>query len=267
MPEIADLLTHFLVRAAIPAILFGQHSPAVAFDVASIKIAIPSSANPRFADAQDRMIDQAPIGYLPMQSGRVHIRDLSLSSLVAIACRIRRRDIIGPAWLADQRFDIDAVLPKDVPPERANEMLRSLLHERFGLRLHKERRQVNGFALRIGKGGFRLHERAANPADARQDRVRETPARLNKESVPEGSHSTFLSGSLSDLADILSLYTSGPVLDMAGIRGRYDFVLDREPGPDSPALFESVRSFGLKLEPRKLPRDLIVIDAINRRPT
>src|SRR4051812_18523700 len=49
--------------------------------------------------------------------------------------------IAAPEWIKTERFDIDAKTPGTVPQQRAMSMLRQLLGERFGLKVHYETRQ------------------------------------------------------------------------------------------------------------------------------
>ena len=84
------------------------------------------------------------------------MRNQSLLNLVAAAYRVRMSHISGPAWMSEQRFDVDAKIPEDAPPGQVNEMLQALLAERFGLRLHSESRSETGYALVVGKNGPKL---------------------------------------------------------------------------------------------------------------
>src|SRR5205814_7638761 len=78
-----------------------------------------------------------------------------------------------------------------------------------------------------------------------------------------------------------------PVLNMTGLKGRYDFVLDittfmpqqhgpaPAPGEGQPAPMDPVsilqialpQQLGLKLESRKMPIEMLVIDHIEKAPT
>ena len=70
-----------------------------------------------------------------------------------------------------------------------------------------------------------------------------------------------------------------PVVDQTGLTGAFDFKLDWAPAPRAPdaatadplpgpTIFEAVESqLGLKLESKKLPLPMIVIDRVDRVPT
>jgi uncharacterized protein (TIGR03435 family) len=96
------------------------------------------------------------------------------------------------------------------------------------------------------------------------------------------------------LADSLTRYMDRPVTDMTGVTGKFDFTLDLTPedyrallirsavgagvnlppealrlldGANDESLHTSLRSLGLKLEPRKAPLDVLLIDQVNKVPT
>jgi uncharacterized protein (TIGR03435 family) len=89
------------------------------------------------------------------------------------------------------------------------------------------------------------------------------------------------------IMDTLSKLMDRPVVDMTGLTGRYDFSLEysvtelknlvRASGADAsqipdfggeqPSIFTSVESLGLKLEARKAPVKVIVIDSVQKTPT
>ena len=82
---------------------------------------------------------------------------------------------------------------------------------------------------------------------------------------------------MSDYAATLSGPLRTPVVDMTGLTGRYDFEVNLEPylpGGSDPQqeMVDVVRAafrdqLGLKLDSRKLPMEIIVIDRAERVPT
>jgi len=92
----------------------------------------------------------------------------------------------------------------------------------------------------------------------------------------------------------LELYTDRPVVDMTDLTGTYDFTLEITAedyqamlvraavtagltlppdalrlldGATLPSLFDSLQKVGLKLDARKAPLDVLVIDEIRKTPT
>src|SRR5690349_7671911 len=84
------------------------------FEVASIKPAAPK--DDQMPDNIRRMMrtrmdsSRAP-GWLPMDKGRVTLRDWTLTHMVAAAYRVRTSQVSGPAWMEDVTFDVEAKIP------------------------------------------------------------------------------------------------------------------------------------------------------------
>jgi uncharacterized protein (TIGR03435 family) len=77
---------------------------------------------------------------------------------------------------------------------------------------------------------------------------------------------------LDGLASMLAIATHRPVSNRSGIQGAYDFDLRfaavSDPGSGLPDLFTAVQEqLGLKLEPAKVPVEMLVIDHVERVPT
>ena len=91
------------------------------------------------------------------------------------------------------------------------------------------------------------------------------------------------------MVDLLGRFLERPVIDMTGLTGRYDFFLDvgfedmiqlakaagmsipiQAPAPAEPgssSVFTAIQPYGLKLEPRKAPIEMLVIDHVEKTPT
>lgn len=227
-------------RLATLIILAGSAMAQPAFDVASVK-----------PDASETGVDRIKIG-----SGNVIIENVSLRRLISRAYDIPDNQqylLSGPDWLESEHFDISAkynptIKDDDVPP-----MLLSLLTERFKLAAHRETRQISGYALLVGKNGPKLRP-AASPRPFANFRAL-------------SGHAEGTSVSMPDLVDRLSRATfqlDRPVVDFTGLTGRYDFTLDWVPtDPSFSALEEQL---GLRLEGRKLPLEILIVDHADRVP-
>jgi uncharacterized protein (TIGR03435 family) len=207
--------------------------------------------------------------------GRVDFSNVTLKSVITRAYGVKPHQISGPAWLDSERYDIVATIPAGAPREQIPTMLQSMLADRFKLAVHREQKVMPVYALVAGKNGPKLHE-----ADAE--------AGLRISMGPKGRQ---LNGkvSLSRLADALSNWMDRPVLDMTEIKGIYDIDLEWTPdegqpgaprlapageagrpeaGGDSPSIFIAVQEkLGLKLEGRKSPAEIIVVDHAEKAPT
>lgn len=127
------------------------------FDVASVKPSAPQEGGRgALAMMMERMSDSQPRGWLPAEKGRLRLENRSLRSLIAAAYGARSSEVSGPAWMADARFEVQATFPEGTKKEALTEMLRNLLAERFGLVVHREDKEVPGYALTEAKGGAKL---------------------------------------------------------------------------------------------------------------
>jgi uncharacterized protein (TIGR03435 family) len=233
------------MRAVIYLILIAvctAAAPIPAFEVASIK-----------PDKSETGVDTIKIS-----KGNLIIRNVSLKRLISMAYGIpdsREYLLSGPDWLDSERFDISAKYPPETPDQDALAMLGNLLGERFSLALHRETRQISGYALMIGKGGPKLQS-AARPDPFPMFRAL-------------SGHVTGSSVSMPDLADRLSrapFELDRPVVDFTGLTGRFDLTLDWS--LTGPSIFTALEEqIGLWLEARRLPLEVLVVDHSNKTPT
>jgi len=63
-----------------------------------------------------------------------------------------------PSWFGENRFDIVAKAGTAADETQLRLMLRALLADRFGLKLHTESRMVQSYAITVAKGGPKFHE-------------------------------------------------------------------------------------------------------------
>jgi uncharacterized protein (TIGR03435 family) len=269
---------------------FGQSPPArPEFEVASVKKSAPAPPE-RFSIGVH--IDGAMVRYtyLPM---RTYIR---------MAYGVKDYQVLGPDWLATENFDIAAKLPEGATRSQLPEMMQSLLADRFKLVLHRDTKELPVYALVVAKSGPKLKESAPDPdADSGPGAKGTVDVAVNVGrggGVIDLGRGSFVSYgrdrleakkvTLSSLADWLTRLLDRPAVDMTGISGTYDFSLEysleelrnllrsstggaRElPAnlPDSGnSIFASLAAVGLKLDSRKAPIDVVVVDRIERTPT
>lgn len=222
--------------------------PALAFEAASVKATDPTQRTP---------LDFRITG------GRLVSTNWTLANLIQQAYSVHYYQVLGgPSWLADARFNIEATAGRDdVTRDQMLSMLRTLLEERFRLKVHRESKEGNVFVLTQTKGGHKLTQ-PEDPAKRPMVRVmRNTPPQLPGVSYTNvGQNAT-----LAQLVDSLTNILSTPVIDRTGITGSFDFRYDYRtldaPLEAGPSIFESVQSqLGLKLEAQKGPMEVLVID-------
>src|SRR6187397_2116622 len=123
--------------ALVAAVAVTAAQSPLAFDVASVKeYSSPS--------------ETAAFGIMPPTPGRLRIVRTSLRFILHYAFQVRDHQLIGaPEWADSASFDITATFPAD-PPRTEDDrraMLRALLADRFGLKTHREKRELPIYAL------------------------------------------------------------------------------------------------------------------------
>jgi uncharacterized protein (TIGR03435 family) len=230
-------------------LVIASATPAQEFEVASIK---PHAGDITFS------ADPA------VRGSRVVGTACTLLDMITNAHGVRYDQVTGgPSWLRTDHFDIEAKAPGDasLTPEQARLMMRELLAQRFGLRLHDQTKDAPVYFLVIAKSGPKL--KAGSP---------DSPVSGFTRATVHGMHLEDRKGTMQKLASQLSNSAGRPVLDKTGLTGTYDYTLDwfpanRIPDPDSeiPSLFSAIQEqLGLKLESGTAPQLVIVIDAVER---
>jgi uncharacterized protein (TIGR03435 family) len=252
--------------------LFGQSGAPLAFEVASIKPSPPQGMN------------SMRVG-MSADAGRITYTAVNLRDLMTRAYEVKAPQINGPSWIDSDRFDITAKFPEGATTEQVPIMLRTLLEERFQLKMHRENKEMPIYELIVGKGGIKMEK-------SKEETGR---ARMGMEGHGDGvMNATVSSATMANFADMLARWVDRPVIDKTELQGRYDFTLELSmqdlagakggmvvihggpaagsngPAPDSAptgSLFTSVQKLGLKLEAKKAPLDLLFIDKAERVPT
>jgi uncharacterized protein (TIGR03435 family) len=232
--------------------------PQARFDVASIK---PSRLS---GEGRNRENVTANPGTLTMHN-------VSLKSALQWAHRMKEYQVSGPVWIGDERFDISAKAADTAGEDQLRAMLQNLLAERFKIALHHEKKDLPFYALLVAKNGPKL---AAGKADGK--------------SViqPKGMGLEAQDTSLSEVADLMTQIATRlnlpPVVDMTGLKGRFNFTVDAtdfmqslgagNATPDPSAIMVGVieilqEQLGLKAELRKTLTDVLIVDRAEKLPT
>lgn len=250
-----------IASSLFSSIVLAQVPPA--FEVATVKSSPPPEGS-------------IAINLGAVRNGQLTLTNASLSDCIRFAYGlVSDAQIAAPEWVKskDVRFDIVAKAPPDTPREQFPLMLRPLLTERLKLAIHYEPREMSFLALVVGKNGPKIQPvKSAVPA----------PAGLQ---VAGRIASAQMSMQL--LVTLLSRFQSQTVLDLTGLPGFYELKLEWTsdsnrpvlPGanpnenpltpanPSAPSLFTAVQEqLGLRLEPRKGPIDVLVVDHAEQVP-
>ena len=211
-----------------------------------------------------------------LRGGRFEVRTATMVDLVSLAYRMESNKILGgPNWLDWDRFDEIAKAAQGTKQDDLNQMLQRLLADRFKLVVHKDTRPMPAFALSAGAGKPKMKDAAGGPGGCQP--VPQNPA-------PPGTVPYQLiscrSMTMAAVADVLrdigdGTYLPDPVVDQTGLSGTWDFELKwtarnrlGQAGSDGISLFDAVdKQLGLKLEAKKIPLPVLMIDSVNQTPT
>ena len=229
------------------------------FEVASIKPAPPTGG---------------AIGLFTYPGGRIVASNYTLSMLIHEAYGLEMFQILGvPHWAESDRYNIEAKPPassassKWVPPNfktppnpEMQQMLQTLLADRFQLKVHKETKKDSVYALLVAKGGPKLKA----PTTTKQPFV--SFGRTGSiERAPVSSLLTGQNATMALFAARLTVIMRHPVLDRTGLPGNFDFEVeyagDETESNAAPFLSEGLRQqLGLKLEKEAGTSDVLVVD-------
>src|SRR5262249_1919444 len=80
----------------------------------------------------------------------------TLKALLMRAYGLKEYQIIGPAWMDAERFEVVAKVPSNADHALVSKMLQSLLAERFHLATHRETRELPSYAMLVAKNGLKM---------------------------------------------------------------------------------------------------------------
>jgi uncharacterized protein (TIGR03435 family) len=263
---------------------WGQSARPTVFDVASVKPAPPQSAGRVRAGMRGGPGTSDP--------EQITFTNVTLLSVLLRAYNVKTYQLTGPDWLSSERYEIVAKIPPDTTKEECNLMLQNLLSERFHLAVHHETKELQGYELIRVKTGPKLKSSTeagpdvqpteAPKRDANGFPQLSAPGLVIMEGVRGTAVVSFLTAKaqpLSALVELLSKEFRLPVDDRTGLTGKFDFTLEfapQAPGsltPDAanesaPNLISAVpQQLGLKLDPKKIPVDILIVDRADKIPT
>jgi uncharacterized protein (TIGR03435 family) len=159
----------------------------------------------------------------------------------------------GPGWADSDQFNIAAEAGSaDATRDEIRSMLQTLLKERFKLAVHRETKEIPTYSLVLAKSGSKLKIAAPDKKSGMADTVGRSGER----------QTVFMSSSLRLLVNMLANTLGYPVVDKTGLDALYDYTFE---WPDAgSSLFASVDQLGLKLEAKKMPVEVLVMDRAER---
>jgi uncharacterized protein (TIGR03435 family) len=271
---------------------FGQApAPKLEFEVASIRPSPPQAAQNSVAAG------------LHLDQSQARILSFTLKDFLGMAYRLRGYQVNGPDWVGTDRFDINAKLPAGAKSDDIPAMLQVLLADRFDVKFHREKKEMPVYALVMGKTPLKLKEVPAGPADdgpAATNVIASGSANGVSVDMGHGSSYTFANSKLEGkklnmdaVASTLELYLDRPVLNLTDLKGNYDLTLTVTPEDyqamliragthagmvfppqvlrladgNSESLMDALQQAGLKLDARKEPVDILIVDSARKNPT
>ena len=197
----------------------------------------------------------------------------SVRMLITFAYRIRDQQLIGgPGWLDADRYDIHAKPPagetatdffNTTAAERLRLRTRALLADRFKLRLRSETREMPVYVLMVAKNGPKPALKRWQEGD---EPGPQNIGRVNSYTAKKVSMKAFTEGYLSSRMGLV-------VLDQTDLSGDFNFRLEFVPDQSGlgatdltgPSFLDALaEQLGLKMERRKAPVTVLVIDHVER---
>ena len=193
--------------------------------------------------------------------GRITMDNLSVRQIILAAYGVKEYQLVGPSWLDTERYHIDAKAEGNVDDDKLMPMLQTLLAERFHLALHREKKDTTAYALVAAKGGLKIR-----PVEGSGSNSNSRNGKMTAKHV-----------SMAKFAEFLARQVDRPVVDETGTGDDgFDFTLEwsnervqraaeTDGAPTAPSLFTALpEQLGLKLEARKVPVEMLVIDRVER---
>lgn len=269
--------TFALVLVLAVSSALGQPPDPPAFEVASVR-----RSNP---DAVGGMLRGGPGTDDP---GQFTHTNFPLQWILRTAFGVQPFQLSGPVWLSTEKYDIVAKIPPGTTQQQFQAMLQRLLAERFHLTVHRETRDFKGYELVVARNGPKLKQSAPNaaPDQTLPPSFGELPPETRSAvlaGMPLGTSKGVLmagrAGAIGVLVGDLSMILGMPIVNKTGLTGTYDYNLAFEPqvrlaaagtdqGDPLPSIFTAIQEqLGLRLEEKKLPFEVVVIDHADKVPT
>ena len=274
----------------------------VAFDVISIRPSAPLQIIGRGGppdgvpgasvvppEIEQNMARRSACGGVPsaleVNPGRLAITSATVYRLIVLAYGLKDCPLAiqvglvsgGPDWVKSDRFDIQATIPEGsavYTREQLNNgeasklqlMIQDLLADRFKLSLHRGLKDIQGFNLVVVKTGkikLSADQTPPGPYDVRQG--------FRSTDLPRGVMLNCVGNavSISSVADCLQKMAGGPIADKTDLKGLYDIPQAASPDALAPIseslrLSQTLEQIGLKLEPKRVPREAFTIERVEK---
>ncbi len=251
--------TAWAIPAPLPKIPPMAANADPSFEVATIKPSKPDEKGRAFL----------------VRGGQFITINTTLLSVIEFAYDLQANEVVGgPDWMASDKFDIAAKpdAPGAPSDKQWKSMVQKLLADRFQLRFHREKKEMSAYVLTVAKNGPKLTKSQGDPNGLPGLFFHDLGALYVQNATME------------DFTHLMqSAVLDRPVVDQTGLQGRWNFVLKwtpdesqfgglgmKVPPPSNaadapPPLFTAIQEqIGLKLEARKAPVEVLVLDHVEK---
>lgn len=237
---------------------FGQPARTPAFEMADVQVTPPEVLSR---------------GGGVLSGGRFEVRGETLLGFISRAYGVPDERIHGgPVWLETDRFDVFATAAPNVLATSLRPMLQALLADRFKLVTHADSKPVPVYALVLGRRPLLKESSGAGEAGCKT-----TGTKADKVLT---CHQMTVAGFVAKLPEIAGFDLDRPLVDFTGLKNAYDFTLRWTPrylmlavrgndadAPTGTSLLAAIdKQLGLKIETRRQPMPVLVVDRVNRTP-
>ncbi len=231
---------------------------AQAFEVASIIPCKPGTPA--------RAGEHAGMAQFTLPGGRFRANATTVTFLLEWAYGIQpSQHSDGPSWMGTDRYDIVAKAEGNATDAQMKAMMRTLLAERFMLKVHHESKELPVYVISTGKTPPRLF-----PAtDGEVHGIRIAP-QDGPDQKALSYHIVATGFSLAQLTDVFSRQLGRVIVDRTGLGGDFDFTLDltpdeSAPNPLDPAhIMNAIRGLGLTLKSGKARVEFFTVDSVEK---
>jgi uncharacterized protein (TIGR03435 family) len=204
-----------------------------------------------------------------VRGGRYEVRHATLLDLIGLAWSLPGERVIGgPDWLEKERFDIAAQVPRGAEASAIAPMLRSLLEDRFGLKIREDTKPIIAFALTVAKRDRLRRGDGSVPDGCRQKQVSAVVNGSVQKAIVTCGHVT-MPEFAAQLRSIGGSYVAHEVVDRTGLEGTWDLTIGWTAqqllgiaGPDGVTFPEALsKQLGLELQEQKVPMAVVVVES------
>ena len=241
-----------------------QGEPKYGYEVVSIRKSDPAARGNRIG---------------PGPQGGVRTTNTNLMTLLTMSYDVRDYQIIdAPGWAKTDGFDVLFIpeKPEALPGpgagvkemetmmDRQRQRMQAVLRNRFGLKLRKETRELPVYELNVAQSGSKLKTPEGGEGPSMQTN-------------PETGDLMGVGVNMRMLTGVFSGLLGRPVVDRTGIAGAFDLKMHWKPDAlvspegnvaaevEGASIFTAVtEQLGLKLEPKKGPVTVYVVERVER---